>query len=187
MARPLSQHARQKAIDAAISMVADTGISGVTMDGVAKLSGVAKTTLYRHWKSGSELLVDALDCTIESVPTPDTGSLRGDLRAMATTIVSIANQPGNRRLIFDMLSAAAADPELAAVHHAMVQERMRPLHQILERAIERQEIQPTDLNLASLFIEGPFMSMMAMSAEPLDEAIIDPLVELWAAGLGAHP
>ena len=40
-------------------MMSETGLSGVSIDEVSKRSGVAKTTVYRHWLSRADLLLEA--------------------------------------------------------------------------------------------------------------------------------
>lgn len=185
MPRPLSEKARQKAIDATQTIVAEDGIDGFTMDGVARLSGVAKTTLYRHWNSANELLVHSLDCQIERIPTPDTGTLVGDLTVLFDTMRSIINTPGNRQLFLDMAGASARDAELEAVKTAMVDERMRPIKEIVRRAVERDEIPDIDLDLAAVLVEGPFVARTFMSSEPLDEEEMHAYIRHIARGLGA--
>lgn len=185
MPRPLSQQARQKAIDAAQELVAESGIDGFTIDAVAKRSGVAKTTLYRHWSSANELLVHAIDCQIERIATPDTGTLRGDLMEMYEIVRLIINTPGTRQMFLDMASASAHDPDLQAVKMAMVAERTRPIREILRRAIERNEIPDIDLEYASILVEGPFVARMFMSDEPVDVRETELAVDFIARGLGA--
>lgn len=186
MPRPLSAEARQKAIDATQTLVAECGISGFTLDGVARRSGVAKTTLYRHWSSGNELLVHALDCQVEHLPTPNTGSLKGDLTEFLTMLASIANVPSNRQLMLDMLSAAAKDAELAAVHEAMWVERTRPVREMIERAVDRGEIPAIESNLAMLMIEGPFLAMVMTSSDPIDVAMLPKVADLIVRSFGAR-
>ena len=79
MARSLSEAARAKMLGAAADLVLDAGVDGFSVDEVARRSGVAKTTIYRHFPSAKELLVAALDQFMTAPPTPDTGSLRTDL------------------------------------------------------------------------------------------------------------
>lgn len=187
MPRPLSPEARQKAIDATLHIVAERGIAGFTVDGVVKRSGVAKTTLYRHWESGNDLLVHSLDCNVQPITTPDTGSLVGDLTEMLATMAAIGAVDGNRRLMLDLLSAAAKDPDLAAVQEAMVAERKRPIVDVLERARGRGEIGPeVDDRTALLLIEGPVLARMLLAREPIGDDEIPPLAELIARALGAR-
>lgn len=185
MPRPLSTKARQKAIDATQRLIAEHGIDGFTMDGVARLSGVAKTTLYRHWNSANDLLVHSLDCQVERIPTPDTGTLAGDLTALFSTMRSIINTPGTRQIFLEMAGVSARDPELQAVKEAMVDERMRPIREIVRRAIERSEIPDTDLDTAATLVEGPFVARMFMSSDPIRQDETDAYVCHIVRGLGA--
>lgn len=52
---------------AATDLLVDLGLRGVTVDAVAERSGVAKSTLYRHWGSINELLIDVMR---SNVPRP---------------------------------------------------------------------------------------------------------------------
>lgn len=184
MSRPLSQIARQKAIDAAQAVVAENGIAGFTVDGVARRSGVAKTTLYRHWKSGTALLAHALDCHLEPLPEPDTGTLRGDLAELLASVVSHVTGP-RRQMILEMASAAAKDPELAAVKRAMTWERTRPVRRIVARAVARGEIPAVDPTLASRYIQGPVLAWVLDADDSPSPADIGRLADLLARGLGA--
>ncbi len=185
MPRPLSEQARQKAIDAAQALVAESGMDGFTIDAVAKRSGVAKTTIYRHWKTANELLIYALDCQVERIPTPDTGTLQGDLMQLFTLLREIINTPGNRQMFLDMASASANDPELETVKKAMVDERTRPIREIVRRAIERDEIPEIDLEMAVVLVEGPFIARMFISSKPVEPHETAAAVDFIARGLGA--
>lgn len=185
MPRPLSEQARQKAIEATQELVAESGIKGFTIDAAAKRSGVAKTTIYRHWSSANELLVNAIDCQIERIPTPDTGTLRGDLLEMYELVRLIVNTPGTRRMFLDMMSASAHDPDLETVKQAMVAERTRPIRELVRRAIERGEIPDIDLEAVSVLVEGPFLARMVMSGDPVEPHETIQAVDFIARGLGA--
>ncbi len=184
MARPLSQEARRKAVEAAQSLIATHGIGGCTLEAVAKKSGVAKTTLYRHWSSRNMLLVHAIDCQIERIPTPNTGSLRSDLLEIMAVFQEVANTAEHRRMMLEIIATAAQDPELAAVHQSLMQERMRPLCEVVERAITRGEIDPIDPQLAADFIEGPMVAKMIKSTGTIDVADLTTLIDLVIRGLG---
>jgi len=185
MPRPLSQEARRKAVDAAQAIVAEQGVTSLTMDGVAKRSGVAKTTLYRHWGTSSQLLVHSIDAMIERVPTPNTGSIRGDLLELLSMFRSIANEPTHCRLFMDLMSAATTDPELATVQRSLISERSRPLREIVIKAMTRGEIPDIDPEQASTFIEGPLLARMIKSDEPIALDELPAIVNFVARGLGA--
>ncbi|MEQ1787759.1 MAG: helix-turn-helix domain-containing protein, partial [Acidimicrobiales bacterium] len=76
MARPRSEEARQAALDATVDLLLANGVEGVTFDDVAARSGVAKTTLYRHFGSKQAMVVTAASSCFVELATPDTGDLR---------------------------------------------------------------------------------------------------------------
>jgi AcrR family transcriptional regulator len=54
------ERTRQIVREAVIELVAEEGATAVTHQRVAERSGVGRSTLYRHWPSGGDLLYDAL-------------------------------------------------------------------------------------------------------------------------------
>jgi AcrR family transcriptional regulator len=86
--RPRDPRVGRKIREAAVSLYAEAGWSGFSIDGVAKLAGVGKGSIYLRWSSASELLLDALRTDMRFVDDVNTGSLRGDLRALAHQIAT---------------------------------------------------------------------------------------------------
>src|SRR5919106_1913946 len=86
VARPRSEEARRKAIAAATDLIVERGVANLSIEEVAARSGVAKTTIYRHWPERASLIIDTARATFEHVVTPDTGTLRGDLEAYFDTV-----------------------------------------------------------------------------------------------------
>lgn len=184
MPRSLSAEAREKAIAAAQQVIARDGVGGFTIDAVARSSGVAKTTIYRHFASGNELMIAAIDCLITPFPTPNTGSLAGDLEAFVDVVLPEVREPGMRRMMTGVLAAAASDPELGRIHQHLVRERMTPIRTILELARHRGEIDATvDLDLAMDFVEGPFFFRAIVREEPMTPATVRSLLAMVVAGL----
>ena len=46
---PRLERTRQKVLEAALAELAEAGYGGFTVDSVALRSGVARSTIYRHW------------------------------------------------------------------------------------------------------------------------------------------
>lgn len=84
------ERSRAKLLAAATELLVDHGPDALTVDGVAERSGVAKSTLYRHWPSREALMVDVLRENMPCIPQFDASlgfekRLRGYLRALADT------------------------------------------------------------------------------------------------------
>jgi AcrR family transcriptional regulator len=184
MPRQRSEEARQKALDAAQAVLGESGVDGFTVEEVAKRSGVAKTTIYRHFPSGNQLMISALDCMVQSFPTPNTGSLCGDLTAFMSHVLPIVSDPAISQAMLGVIAAAATDPEIAEIHRAMMAERAGPIVTIIDLAKGRGELpQDLDTDLVLDFIEGPFFMRKMIRRQALDEATIVQMVALITAGL----
>jgi len=181
MPRPLSTSARAKLLDAARGLVAEGGPAAVTVDAVAKRSGVAKTTLYRHFKNGHDLIVTALRDLPASIETPDTGDLRDDLVELVCRFTQLVSGPEMRRMFLSVLSHATDDPDFADIHDILQKERRRPVMEVLEHAHSRGQLAPgLDPELAADLIEGPFVLRRLIIGAPNErhdvERIIDALL-----------
>ena len=82
MARPRSEEAHRAVLDATVELLVEVGVEGTTLEEVAARSGVAKSTVYRHFGTREGLLASAAHRCAGSLVTPDTGSLEGDLREL---------------------------------------------------------------------------------------------------------
>lgn len=164
----------------------EAGLDAFTVDDVAARSGVAKTTIYRHFESGNELLVATLDQMIVPFPVPDTGSLRSDLLAVARTVLPVFADPNLRRLLLGVVHAAAGDDELDRIHRAMIAERKCPLQVVLDAARSRGEI-PADLDFEVAFdhVEGPFIARWLHHPELLSQMDLEDTVDRVIAALRA--
>jgi len=129
--------------DAALELLAELGYDRLSIDAVAARAKASKMTIYRRWSGKAELVVDALSSLRKpgEVP-PDTGSLRGDLEAMARN----SDSPDSRfdaQLLLGLVTALARDSELRQVirEHFLGRGGAR-LRQVFERAVARGEIPP---------------------------------------------
>lgn len=184
MGRQLSTEARSRILASAEDVLRSDGVDGFALDEVARRSGVAKSTIYRHFSSANELLITALDRTIAPFPTPNTGSLRSDLIAFVTTILPTVNDTALRPMMLGMLLASSRDPDLRQLHLAMVNERMGPLKTILDLAKARGEIsEDLEFDMACDCIEGPFVNRWLHRPEHLDSVDVEATVDRIIAGL----
>ncbi|MGK2948836.1 MAG: TetR/AcrR family transcriptional regulator [Acidimicrobiales bacterium] len=157
MARPRSEAARQAALHAALDLVVTHGVEGVTFDDVAARSGVAKTTLYRHFGSKQAMVVAAAGACFVEVPTPDTGDLLTDLRTFFDRSKAEDEERRVPDIIPALLAASDRDPDLHALLLAMLEERRRPIRTVLQLAQLRGEIdRQLDLDVALALLIGPF-------------------------------
>ncbi len=179
MARPLSTAAREKMIAAAQEVVTVDGVEACTIEEVARRSGVAKTTIYRHFADADELVIAAVSEMIQATVPPDTGSLQGDLRAVVLAFRSIVAHPTFRQLFATMLSRAITDPDYAELYRRAQELRHVPLRLALQRGLARGEVDPSiDLEQAMYFVQGPFVGKRMVDNVEVTDHDIDVFVDL---------
>lgn len=185
MPRSRSEAARAKVISAALKHLSECGVDGFTIDAASKESGVAKTTIYRHWASGNHLLVEAIDSLIEPIPTPDNGSLRADLIEMYVSFSRIMSKPVMLRLMLGVLARSANDDAFRSVKNDFVKERHHPIQTVVQSAIDRGELPPlVDIDMAVDLIEGPFAARRLLRGESIPEDRIPHYVDAVLRALG---
>jgi AcrR family transcriptional regulator len=134
------------------------GFEGLTMDRVAERASVGKAALYRRWASKQDMLVDLVSqYATRAVIPPDTGSLAGDLLAIADDAIAVLANPLIASVIQSLLAEARRSPNLAAVlTERFINPRREAGAQMLRRAVQRGEIgRDSDLELAQDLFGGP--------------------------------
>ena len=184
MARPRSEEARRKALVAAAELIVERGVSSLSIEEVAARSGVAKTTIYRHWPERASLIIDTVRTTFEHVATPDTGSLRGDLSAFFGGLMRADLNGKAGRIMPCLIDAAGRDPEIALLLERIGVERQQPVMLIVARAQERGEL-PAELDPAVVVgtIVGPIVFRKVVQRLPVDAAYVEACLAVAVTGL----
>lgn len=157
MARPRSEEAHRAAIETTVDLLLEAGVEGVTLEEVASRSGVAKSTLYRHFGSREGLIAKAARHCVTEHPTPDTGSLADDLAYLFGRFNHVEEEQKLTQLLPMLIDAAKRDPDIQAIVESVFAERKRPLRTVLQLAQLRGEIsRDLDLDTALAMVVGPF-------------------------------
>ena len=162
------------------------GVSSLTIEEVAQRSGVAKTTIYRHWPERTALVLDTVRSCFDQVGTPDTGSLRGDLEAYFGGMV-MADLTGTiGKLMPALVDAAGRDPEIELLMDRIALDRQQPILDIVVRAQQRGELPPDlDRRVVVGTIVGPIVFRKLVWRQPLDAAYVKGCLDVAIAGLSA--
>lgn len=164
--------------EATLALLAEHGFAGLTMDAIAARARVGKATIYRHWGSKAELVIDAFGSLVEPASVPETGSLREDLRLVVRGLVAAITRPPLARMLPPLVDAAERDARLAELHGRFTEERRRGVKGVLERAVARGQVSAgTDLDLAVDLLAGPVFYRRLISHAPLDAAVADRVVD----------
>ena len=177
---------RDGAIRAAILQVlAESGYAGLTMDAVAAAAGVGKATIYRRWRTKSDLVADAVAELSEiRIRVPDTGSLEGDLRVLLRWLVSAVNGPLGAATL-SLLSALPHDPALrSAFRNGPMDVWSATFREVWDRAETRGEVRESVRGSAvASTASAPILQRWLFSGEPVpvefaDEVVADVVLPL---------
>src|SRR3954447_26108857 len=178
MSASRSERARRQVLAATADLVTEVGVERLTIDEVAARSGVAKTTIYRHWPNKGALVTEAVHgCMAPSPPPPD-----GDLRAglMACFEGTIRSGPETRvgEMMLSLLDAAQRDPELDRLLRGYLEERRRPVIEVLQAARNRGELDPdADLDLLASLVAGPIVYTKLVRRQPVTRELVTQVVD----------
>jgi AcrR family transcriptional regulator len=179
MARPLSADARDKMLHAAQEIVRERGLEAFSVDAVASCSGVAKSTIYRHFASSNELLLAALSETVDEVHDIDTGDLRRDLVELMHQYVAMATRPGLHQLFAAVMQRAASDEDFGRLQQGLIAERKWPMRMAIQRGIASGRIDPTiDIEIVAALLEGPLIARVMHERGEFRPGEIEQIVEL---------
>jgi AcrR family transcriptional regulator len=193
---PRVTRTRATVLGAAIDLLAERGYSGFSVEAVVERTGVAKTTLYRHWATRDDLLAAAIakldgagldGAGLDGAgPLPDTGSVRQDLLDLQARRVRAAHTTQWERCMPALVEAAAHHPELAAMIARLTSQILAQIETLLGRGVERGELRhDLDPRLAASALIGPivFRRLLLQEAPTLHQvtAVIDLLMQGIAA------
>jgi AcrR family transcriptional regulator len=176
--RPRRAGADAAILTAALELVGEAGIGGLSMDQLAQRAGVGKATIYRRWASKESLILDALRLATSPIPVPDEGDLRADLIAYTDAIVERLGASSTSDVLPHLIAASCYDEQLRASLEDYTQSRQATLRRILKRGIERGELPPdTDVNLLVDVTLGPFFYRRLLSGVTVDRRFSHRLVD----------
>jgi AcrR family transcriptional regulator len=176
---PRARRSEDDILDVTLDVIAEHGVSGVTVDTVAARAGVSKATIYRHWGSRAQLIHAALS-SLEGMYVDTQGdSLREDLTVLLTHLVEYFDRRDIGRVFASFIDAASRDPELWELHQQTMQRARVSFEQVVRRGITRGEL-PADLDIG-LFIDlvrGTFIYRRVVAHSPVQAADIDAVLDI---------
>ncbi len=184
--RPRSERAHQAILDAANEILEERGLVDLTIDEVAQRAGASKTTIYRRWPTKGTLVFEAFSADfLARQPSPDTGSLRGDLLAALRSWIRVVKGTVKGRTLVGLIGEVQRDPELAAVWRERFITPVRARHRtMVDRAIERGEISPeADPEVVLDLVYGAAYHRLLQSHLPLSDRFAQAVVDTVVAGV----
>ncbi len=176
---PRTTRVRKIVLGAAASLLIDEGHHAVTAQQVSKETGIARSTIYRHWPDQASLLLDAIDIVLAPhQSTPTTGELGADLtNALESLRLRLSRRPF-RAMFAALLDHAARSSDLVPAQRRFVSGVTAPLRGIVIAAIENGElgasIKPAD---AVAQLAGPLFHQHVMLRARITDELLTTTVD----------
>ena len=144
---------------------------------MARRSGVAKTTIYRHWPSREALVLDAASRISAEQEVPDSGSLDDDVAAILLNLGHLLGTARWSSVVPSIVDVAERDPEFADVHGEIQRGHAAPLREVLERAVARDEL-PVAADVSGMIsaLVGPLYYRRWFSREAISDDFVKTIV-----------
>jgi AcrR family transcriptional regulator len=193
--RPRSARAHGSVLDAAVTLFAERGIDGASMDAIARVSGVSKATIYKHWPNKDALALETLEHLhhLDHQVDVDTDDVVADI----TTVLARRPTPRTAQLrgaiMPHLIAYAARHPDFNKVWRMRMLEPSRTrLTRLLQRAIAEGRLPlGFDCTVGVALLLGPMLYnwMTAMSGAALPDDMPTRIVDaFWRAhSVGADP
>ncbi|MCR6500515.1 TetR/AcrR family transcriptional regulator [Shinella sp. CPCC 101442] len=174
---------------AAEAVLLENGLNGFSIEAVAKRARAGKPTIYRWWPSQAALLLDVYHGRKRvNFIYPDTGTIRGDLRAYLSGLLTTWREGTSGEVFRCVVAKAQAEPAALAALSAYMADRRCQSGKIIEKAQARGEVRAgvrpeLITELLSSFAWGRLLTeRLDVSDEEID-AVVDTVL----SGIASKP
>ncbi len=172
------ERSRRTVLASTAELLFERGFAGASVDEISRRSGVAKTTIYRHWPTRADLLRDA--CSTIGTPqnVPDTGNFETDVTTLVTDLAKLLTTAKWTSVLPSIIDAAERDPDIADMYSKLQHGYSAPLKTVILRAVGRGEL-PEDTDAAMLIaaLTGPLFYRRWFSRDPLTDVFAKQIVQ----------
>lgn len=165
---------RRAALQATIELIGAQGAASVTFDRVAKQAGIGRATVYRHWPSVDDLLVEAFAQMPVLFMTPGDGSLVDRLRASLTRFCDDINESSFALTASALIERAHHDDRSRALRDYLVAGATENLRHAVDEALAAGELTSRP-DLDELFADlfGPVWARRMLQGREVDPALVE--------------
>ncbi len=150
--RPRDPEVEKRLKRAALEVLAQHGMSGLTLEKICDKAGAPRATFYRRWATPMQAVGEAFNEAFLFETLPDTGDVVADLVALGQAMIDLYNDPVVGPCMSFLIAESRVRPELFQNGQEDFQRRRAYNRQVVERAISRGEI-PADTD-ADLIIDA---------------------------------
>ncbi len=187
-ADPRVARTRAAVLDTAADIVVEGGPSALTVDAVVARSGVARSTIYRHWPTRDELLVDVFTHCAPAATAPDpTLGFEDAMRVFLHDLVAQLSDPKWARMMPAMTALKLYEPTIAEIERRMEETQGHVSDDLFDRGEREGRFGPAlDRRRSIALLIGPLVFAILTGETPLTTDLADEALRCFLAGLDTH-
>lgn len=174
---PRCTRSQQRVLASAVVILREHGLPGLTFEAVAAHSGVAKTTIYRHFPDRAALHLAAVESVGPSSLMPCTDDLVDDLVQFLTGLNRTLHHSDFGHILLTALDGAERNPDLRELAAEAGAQRRRLMADRLRQAQDAGRFDSeADLDLVCSQLVGPLFYRRFISRQRTSETFVAALV-----------
>lgn len=170
---------------AATELLVEGGPEALTVDGVVARSGVAKSTVYRHWATRDDLVADVFDTCAPDVDEPDPSLPAADaLRTLTRQLAGSLADPRWQRLLPALLLLKLQHEPVAGIQDDISDRQMEVGDRLLRRCVDEGVLAPSvldDVEGSLALLVGPLVLASLFERPSIDDAFVDRVADQFLA------
>lgn len=186
---PRVARTHQAVMDTATDLLVEGGPTALTMDAVVARSGVAKSTIYRHWATRDALVAAVFDHCAPGLDLPaDEASVEESIRTLVRGVARSMADPRWAQLAPALLLLSRQHPDLKDLDSEMKRRQHEVTERVLQQGVDEGLLHPSvldDVGATIALLVGPavFAGLTEMTAS--DDDLADRSVEQFLAAQAA--
>ncbi|MGI9577581.1 MAG: TetR/AcrR family transcriptional regulator [Microthrixaceae bacterium] len=174
---------------AATDLLVEGGPDALTVDGVVERSGVAKSTIYRHWSTRDELVAQVFQSCAPNLTAPEDLRFEDSLRSLMRSMVATLGDEKWRRLLPALLQLQVQHPELRELNSEVNQDQSDSMAEVLRLGVKEGVLPQSavdDIQRSMTLLMGPLLMAALFEKVPLDDRIADDALAQFMASVSAR-
>ena len=165
---PRIERTRKVVLEATAELIGECGFGRTSIEAISERSGVARSTIYRHWPERTALLFESVGRKMERIQASYTGELRADLIITFSHLGEMLSNESTRSILASFFAESTRDPDMAKLNTKITKARRDAISRLIEDAVVQEQLPPeTDSHqMADDLVAGIFFKGMILRESP---------------------
>ncbi|MDB5687727.1 MAG: regulatory protein TetR [Rhizorhabdus sp.] len=174
-------------LDATAALILERGAVNFTVEAVVERTGIALTTIYRHWRTRNDLLAAGIAHLSDPIPYPDSGSTRTDLVSFFAGRMELLHWDEKLRTLPGIIEAGRTDGKIATVVTQFVTGLHKTVQIMLVRGQERGDVRrDRDVSAMADVLLGAIILRRGYRGEQISKAHVAAIMDTIMEGIGVR-